>query len=182
MATILHRNLRPTLESNHQKSQAIFQKRFPWAFASFNSALHGISFEDVQNSPTLLNVNDELVHRVANSVLVSHTFFDRCALGKALQNRGLEPLPVTWLDSATVARKAWPERYGKRGYGLKNIARDLGIPFRHHDAMEDARASAEIVIRACRSTGQGIEHWLRMATGSTAKSGLKNPRWQTRKS
>ena len=76
-------------------------------------------------------------------------------------NYGLEQLQVTWLDSAKIARRAWPDRYGRRGYGLKNIARDLDISFRHHDALEDARAAAEIVLRACSAAEMDIEGWLR---------------------
>ncbi len=73
----------------------------------------------------------------------------------------LEQLQVKWLDSAKIARRAWPESYGRRGYGLKNIAKDLDISFIHHDALEDARVAVEIVLRACASTETGIEDWLR---------------------
>ena len=43
MATILYPNLPPTLESNHQKSQAIFQKRFPWSTSAV--PLHDTAIE-----------------------------------------------------------------------------------------------------------------------------------------
>ena len=83
-----------------------------------------------------------------------------------------------------IARRAWPERYGQRGYGLKNIARDLDISFRHHDALEDARAAAEIVLRACAATNTDIEGWLRQVghpifqsiTGSSPSSTLSTKR------
>ena len=64
----------------------------------------------------------------------------------------LEQLQVTWLDSARIARRAWPREYGQSGYGLKNIAKDLDISFKHHDALEDARATAEVVLSACTTT------------------------------
>ena len=63
------------------------------------------------------------------SVLISHTSFDRVAFERALTRYDLEQLQVTWLDSAKIARRAWPERYGRSGYGLKNIAKDLDISF-----------------------------------------------------
>ena len=62
-----------------------------------------------------------------------------------------------WLDSAKIARRAWPERYGRSGYNLANVAADLGISFKHHDALEDARAAAEIVLYACQCTGLEID-------------------------
>lgn len=45
---------------------------------------------------------------------------------------------VKRLDSAMIVRRAWPEQFGQRGWGLANVAIFLGIRFRHHDALEDA--------------------------------------------
>ena len=129
-------------------------------FDPWNVEIHGIGAADVRGSPTLRELRDELRRRLRGSVLVSHTSFDRVAFERAMTRYGLEQLQVTWLDSAKIARRAWPDRYARSGWGLKNVAGDLGIPFRHHDALEDARASAEIVRHACAETGLGIEEWL----------------------
>ena len=129
-------------------------------FDPWNVSLHGIDEDDVRNSPIMPEIRGELRWRLRGSVLVSHTSFDRVAFERAMDRYHLEQLQVTWLDSVKIARRAWPERYGKRGYGLKVIAPDLSIPFGHHDALEDARAAAEIVLRACAETGMGIEEWL----------------------
>lgn len=48
----------------------------------------------------------------------------------------------------------------KRGDGLKNLATDLDISFDHHDAVEDARAATEIVLRACAVGEIDIGDWL----------------------
>ncbi len=130
-------------------------------FDPWNVSIHGIDEPDVRDSPTLPEVRDKLRARLRGSILVSHTSFDRVAFERAMTRYDLEQLQVTWLDSAKIARRAWPDRYGRSGYGLKNIARDLGISFRHHDALEDARAAAEIVLRACATTETDIEGWLR---------------------
>ena len=129
-------------------------------FDPWNVGIHGIDEDDVQGSPTLPEVRGELRRRLRGSVLVSHTSFDRVAFERAMDRYDLEQLRVTWLDSAKIVRRAWPEKYGQRGYGLKNVAWDFGISFRHHDALEDARAAAEIVLRACAETGISIEEWL----------------------
>lgn len=129
-------------------------------FDPWNVDIHGIGAADVLHSPTLPDIRAELRRRLRGSVLVSHTSFDRVAFERAMTRYSLEQLQVTWLDSAKIARRAWPDRYGRKGWGLKKVAGDLGIPFRHHDALEDARASAEIVTRACAETGLGIEEWL----------------------
>ena len=128
-------------------------------FSRFNVRIHGIDEIAVQDSNNLLHLEPRLRHMLEGSVLVSHTAFDRRAMDAALKRYGLRPLSVTWLDSAQVARKAWPQKYRRR-WNLALIAGDLGISFRHHDAVEDARAAGEIVLRACRHTGIDIDGWL----------------------
>ncbi|MGQ4807048.1 hypothetical protein NKDENANG_00386 [Candidatus Entotheonellaceae bacterium PAL068K] len=105
-------------------------------------------------------MRDELRRRLRGSVLVSHSAFDRVAFERAMMKYGLEQLQVTWLNSAAMARRAWPDKYSERGWGLKNIAEDFGISFQHHDALEDAKVAAEIVLRACSDTSLNIEDWL----------------------
>ena len=129
-------------------------------FDAWNTAIHGIDKHAVENSPTLPEVRDELRRRLRGSILVSHSAFDRVAFERAMKRYDLEQLQVTWLDSCKIARRAWPDKYGREGYGLMNIASDLGISFKHHDALEDASAAAQIVLHACSDTNTNIEQWL----------------------
>ena len=127
-------------------------------FSEFNVRLHGIDLTAVRDSATLPQLARRLCLLLEDGVLVSHTGFDRRAMDGAMARYGLRPLRVTWLDSARVARRAWPDRYRRR-WNLALIAGDLGIDFLHHDAAEDARAAGEIVVKACRHTGRGIDDW-----------------------
>ena len=129
-------------------------------FNSINVGIHGIDEAAVTHSATLPQVHVELRRSLDGAILVSHTAFDRIALEGALNKYRLEQIKATWLDSARIARLTWPGQYGRRGWGLANIAGDLGIAFRHHDAVEDARAAGEIVLHACRSAGLDIDGWL----------------------
>lgn len=129
-------------------------------FDPWNVSIHGIDENDVKNSPTLPEVREALRCRLRGSVLVSHTSFDRVAFERAMTRYDLEQLRVTWLDSARIARRAWPDSYARRGWGLKNVAKNLGISFKHHDALEDARAAAEIVLHACAVSEIDIKGWL----------------------
>lgn len=52
-----------------------------------------------------------------------------------------------------VARRAWPELKGTGGHGLASLKLHLGLIFEHHDAGEDARAAAEVVLRAAAEGG-----------------------------
>ena len=129
-------------------------------FDDWNIDIHGISEEVVEGAPTLPMVDGELRARLGTSVVVSHTNFDRVAIERAMEKYGLGQPRITWLDSAKVVRRAWPDSYSHRGYGLASVANDLGITFQHHDALEDATAAAEIVIQASEETGLDISGWL----------------------
>ena len=130
-------------------------------FDPWNIEIHRIDEASVKGSPTLPEVRDELRRRLRGSVLISHTAFDRVAFERAMTRYDLEQLKVTWLDSAKIARRTWPDVYGVRGWGLKNIAKNFDISFTHHDALEDARVVAEIVLRACDVSELDIDGWLR---------------------
>ena len=129
-------------------------------FSPVNIGIHGIGEDTTKNSATLPQLESRLRRLLEGRPLVSHTGFDRAALDGAMARYGLQPIRSPWLDSALIARRSWPERYRRRGWNLANVAGNLGISFRHHDAAEDARASAEIVLHACRLTGLDIDGWL----------------------
>ncbi len=120
--------------------------------------IHGIDASMVRTSPTLPELWKELCGSLPHDVMVSHTSFDRWALIRAAERDNLRHMPVTWLDSVQVAKRAWPNRYRRR-WNLPLIADDLGIEFTHHDALEDAKACARIVIQASQATGFTIADW-----------------------
>ena len=130
-------------------------------FDGWNVEIHGITEEMVSDAPTFPQIRNKLYRRMADLIVVSHTPFDRGAIERAAEKYGFSPPRSTWLDSARIVRRAWPDRYGRAGYGLGNVAGDLGIDFRHHDALEDARAATEIVLRACEATGLDIDGWMK---------------------
>ena len=131
-------------------------------------AIHGIDHGMVSGCPRFEELCDRIARHLGG-IVVSHTFFDRRAISKAFEECGKSLRYRTWIDSAQVARRAWPDKYARRGYNLGNIARDLGIRFRHHDAGEDARAAAEIVLRACADTAFGISGLQGMGAGAKRK-------------
>ena len=128
-------------------------------FDPYNIAVHGIDQKMVSGCPRFEEVCDK-ISGCLGEIVVSHTFFDRRAISKALEKCGKSLHCKIWIDSAQVARRAWPDRYSLSGYNLGNVAGDLGIRFRHHDAGEDARAAAEIVLRAYSDTALGTDKLL----------------------
>ena len=147
-------------------------------FDPFNSSIHGIDDHAVRGAPTFPEVYERLSKDLTGRIVVSHTAFDRTAISRAAERYGL-PLPsIHWLDSARIVRRAWPNKYGKRGYGLQNVASDLGIHYEAHDALEDARAAGEVVVRACADTGLGIDDWCQLLlrrTKTTRRTGPAGP-------
>ena len=115
-----------------------------WVFTS----LHGISAKTIRGAPTFIEVLSVLREALSGSIVYQHSGFDRTAIAAACSNCGHQIPDWTWQNSVQVARKAWPELRGNGGHGLASLKRHLGLEFQHHDAGEDARAAAEVVLRA----------------------------------
>jgi DNA polymerase-3 subunit epsilon len=128
-------------------------------FDPYNVAVHGITETDVRGAPRFSDLHAWLCQQTNGQIVACHTHFDRVALAQACGRNRLEPLPCKWLDTAHVARRAWSQ-FAQAGYGLGNLAAYLGIEFRHHDAMEDARAAGLILLRAIEETGFDVDEWI----------------------
>ncbi|MGI9356459.1 MAG: 3'-5' exonuclease [Rhizobiaceae bacterium] len=117
-------------------------------FAPFNIELHGIDAETVKDAPTFPEIWPRIHLLLAKHPMVQHSRFDEYAINAACKAHGLPRPRLSWYNSVTVARNAWPELKGNGGHGLANLKRYLNLEFRHHDAGEDARAAAMVVLRA----------------------------------
>lgn len=127
-------------------------------FAALNVALHGIDAIAVANAPDFPQIIEALSERLSGNVVATHMPFDRIAVQSALAKHSVAPFECSWLDTASVARRAWP-RFAKRGYGLKSLAAWCSIDLRHHDAVEDARAAGLIFAKAMADTGTNVGEW-----------------------
>jgi DNA polymerase-3 subunit epsilon len=134
-----------------------------------NVAVHGIDAETVRGAKTFEQLHGWLHGWTADQVVVCHTHFDRVALGQACSAAAASALSCTWLDSARVTRRTWPQ-FAQRGYGLANVAAHCGITFQHHDALHDARTAGLILLRAVEETGHDIAAWLQRVRRSITVS------------
>ena len=125
-------------------------------FGYHHTRLHGIDAKTVRSAPSFASIARRVRTMIESTVAVSHTRADLSALDAALKRVGEPALKGRWVDSVQVVRRAWPERYAGGGWGLAAVAGDLGIDFTHHDAGEDARVCAEIVLAAIRDSGVGL--------------------------
>ena len=129
-------------------------------FDGVNISIHGIDESTVAGAPTFPELVDTLRSYLEKSVVVHHMPFDRVAINQAAQRYGTTAPECAWLDSAKIARRAWTA-CARKGYGLYDVCRMLGYEFRYHDALEDAKAAAHIVLSASNETGLDIGGWLK---------------------
>ena len=125
-------------------------------FDFINIDIHGITEKDVMDAPAFPEVVNNLYSFLSDSICVSHTNFDRVSLRRALEKYSLQPINALWLDSAKVARRAWKE-CAWSAYGLSNVCKIIGYNFKHHDALEDAKASGQVLMSAIEKTGLDID-------------------------
>jgi DNA polymerase III subunit epsilon len=147
-------------------------------FLRGNTAIHGISARHVRGVDQWDQRWIEIEPLLASNILVAHYApFDFGVLTATMRHYQL-PLPkLHFTCSCAMARRAWP---GRASYSLKALAREMSWSFRHHDALEDARASAEILLSIGRqwqaeSVGQ-LEHRLGMERGWCDGSQVVAPR------
>jgi DNA polymerase-3 subunit epsilon len=143
-------------------------------FDGMNVYIHGITEEKVANAPKFQQIYSDLKRLIENKVTVIHTSFDKIAISCAIEKYNLLPIDCTWLDTARVVRRAW-EEFRSSGYGLSNVARELNINLEHHNAVEDARAAGEILLRAIDYSGKNLDEWIIRAyqpISTSAKSSI----------
>nr|WP_274521858.1 exonuclease domain-containing protein [Halorhodospira halochloris] len=129
-------------------------------FDGVNVSIHGIDEFVVQGAPSFVELVDTIRSYLEGAVVVCHTHFDQVAMHQAAKRYRVNPPQSVWLDSARVARRTWSECAWK-GYGLYNVCKIIGYDFNHHDALEDAKASAQILITAMKESELDLDGWLK---------------------
>ncbi|MGU3350030.1 exonuclease domain-containing protein [Pseudomonas monsensis] len=127
-------------------------------FSDINIGIHGIDETDVMDSPKFVDIFEQLSRYLRGSICVCHTHFDRISLDRAFRKHGLPQMEINWLDSARVARRSWLQ-FANKGYGLAKVAEHIGYTFKHHDALEDAKAAGHILLAAVEVTGISVSEW-----------------------
>jgi len=129
-------------------------------FDEINISIHGIDETTVKGAPTFQDIASQICSYLDGRIVVCHTHFDRVAIHQACAKYDLHVPTCTWLDSARVTRRTW-EQFAHRGYGLANVCAAIGYQFAQHDALEDAKAAAHILLAAIEKTGMDLQEWLK---------------------
>jgi DNA polymerase-3 subunit epsilon len=114
-----------------------------------NQQVHGIAEAELHDAPSIADVWHELLPYLHRQPVVAHnSAFDVSVLEHSLRDFGVPVPAFHCLCSVKLSKVAWPHLERHR---LNNVAEYFNIPLNHHDALSDARACAEITVRAFRS-------------------------------
>ncbi|HAU38942.1 MAG TPA: DNA polymerase III [Phycisphaerales bacterium] len=120
-------------------------------FDPFNVSIHGITADDVKDSPTFDELWCEIGPSLAGKPVVAHNAsFDISVLRHSLDEYRVPYPQLDYYCTCNFCRAVWP---GQIAYRLDVMADLLGIRFQHHDAEEDAAVCARIALECCRQTG-----------------------------
>ena len=109
--------------------------------------IHGITWNDVAAAAPFAEVWTEIreILRGVDFLAAHNASFDRSVLQACCVSARLDPPPQPFECTVRHARRRW----GIRPTTLPDVCRALEIPFtRHHDALADAEACAQIMMAA----------------------------------
>ncbi|MHA7304006.1 exonuclease domain-containing protein [Arthrobacter sp. TMN-49] len=141
------------------------------AFHPVNVSIHGITAAHVHNMPTWRGIYGPMTDFIGGDALVGHNVsFERSVISKANEACGLPAHAADFHCTLTLARKHLDLAH----YTLSDVVGALQLPaFNHHDAGDDARASALIALELARRNGASTLAELWPAPG--AKTAAKQP-------
>ena len=114
-------------------------------FEPANIEIHGITPEQVQYAPEFDAVYEELLPLIYDSVLAAHyALFDMSVLKSTLALYDIACPDLNYVCTRNIARKIWT----LPAYKLNVVSEHLNHEFKHHDALSDAFACANIFVKA----------------------------------
>lgn len=142
-------------------------------FASMNIGIHGIRPEDVEDEPEF----DELYHLIfkkylENQLVVAHNAsFDMSVLRACLTEYDIPFPELDYLCTVKIAQRMWPDL---PKHTLDVVSDYLNFKFKHHDAFDDARACANILIKSTKALNLEpiqLAEQLKIKVGKVFKTG-----------
>lgn len=141
-------------------------------------AVHGITAKDVLNAPTWEEIWPEVSQWIDGSVIVAHNAgFDANVLMSTCLAHEITIPPIDVLCTRLISKRSWP---ALRSHSLASMAEYLSIVFAHHDALEDAKVSARLLIEAASKSGaedlEQLEEQLGLVRGRVWSDRVRHPR------
>lgn len=113
-----------------------------------NIAIHGITPKDVVDKRNFGELWEEIREFIGDFPLLAHNAsFDFSVIRYCLDTYNIPYPDLTYFCSVIAAKISWPEL---ERHDLHTVSDNLCFKFKHHDALEDARACANVFIAACK--------------------------------
>jgi len=126
------------------------------AFDRNFTRLHGIGAEQVKGAASWPQVYATIAPLLQGRDIASHTYFDRWQMFSACAAHRCTMFSYgRWVDTHAVARRRWPHL---ASHSLSFLAEHFGLPYRAHDAGEDARVAGLLFLAA--QAGEAAERYL----------------------
>lgn len=116
----------------------------PFEFNYFNALMHGLTENILWDKPLFCEHWEEIKPYLEDKILVAHNAeFDISVLTRTLEFYDL-PLPdLNYICTYKASQKVFNDT---PNHQLRTLAESLNIQFEHHDALEDAKVAAKILI------------------------------------
>lgn len=144
-------------------------------FENMNVSIHGITPDAVKDADDFARLWGKVLPILEGQLIIAHnSSFDMSVLKNSLDHYSIEYPNVQILCSHVFSKKVWPN---SARYDLFTLCRENGISFRHHRAGSDARATAELALKAFEVMGisslHEIEEKLQTTIGHLKKGEYK---------
>lgn len=115
-------------------------------FEPFNITIHKINEDMVKDSPTFLELWDDIKEYFNNTIVFAHNaMFDFTVLNSLFEYYDIEKPNFKFGCTVKLARKLWPNEL--INYRLNTLAAYLEEDLNHHNALSDASICSDIIIR-----------------------------------
>ncbi|NLE72081.1 MAG: 3'-5' exonuclease [Actinomycetales bacterium] len=120
-------------------------------FDAANTAVHGLRADDVATAPRFADAWPDIERRLSAATVVAHNAtFDLGVIQDSTWAAGLPCPRLRFGCTLLLARR----HYDLPSYTLDVVAEAAGVRLdRHHDALSDARAAAEVLLRIAQDCG-----------------------------
>lgn len=116
-------------------------------FSPFNIAIHGITSDQVISAPNYFDVVNEIIDFIDELPLVAHYApFDVSVIRNSNDRYGVNNFHAKYFDSHYLSKKY----ISSISYKLSFLSDMIGVEYNHHNALEDSKACAELILYLCR--------------------------------
>jgi DNA polymerase-3 subunit epsilon len=126
--------------------------------------IHGLTVDDVRDAPSFAGIWESSVKPFIGSLpLAAHNAqFDTGVLRAVLKWYKL-PIPkLSYFCTLNLSRRAWPKL---KSHALTALAKEFGIVYKAHNALDDAMTCGKLVQMAAEKSGSTTIAELLTATG-----------------